>query len=256
MVDINHKKNIIYFHIPKTAGSYITGILNGYYDFSNYNKLIRPDFDIFNNYNKFKVNELKDYLNIDAYSNRLFGINNYYSGSEDIINMTTLDKKLWKEAFKFTFVRNPYTRFISSWNYILSNPKISENLLDNETYSKFENLEYFIDHREEISDKAYNHMFLTQYDHIINNEEINDMNFIGKQENLEDDLKEVLTKIGFKEINHTKSVVVNKNKINYYYYKTYYTEFIFDFVNIHFKKDFEEFGYKKYDDYKDFLNSK
>jgi hypothetical protein len=256
MVSINHEKNIIYFHIPKTGGTYIQTILNDYYDFTSYNKLIRPDFEIFNKYNKFKINSLKDYSRINPYCNRLFGVNNYFSGSEETINMTTLDKKKWKEAYKFTFVRNPYTRFISSWNYILSTPAISENLIDNDTYSKFENLEYFIDHRDELSDIAYNHVFLMQYEQIINSEGINDMDYIGKQENLEDNLKEVLNKVGFRDINHIRNEGINKNKIDYNYYKTYYTEEVFNFVNIFFEKDFDEFGYKRFDKYEDFLNSK
>ena len=78
------------------------------------------------------------------------------------------------------------------------------------------------------------------------------MNFIGKQETLEEDLESILNKIGFNEIIH-KKMKLNKNKIDFNYYKTYYTEYVFDFVNTHFDKDFKEFNYKKYDNFMNFL---
>lgn len=253
MASINHKLDVIYFHIPKTAGTYIQKMLQDYYNFTSYNFLIRSDFHIFNKFNNQQYNCLNDYINVSPFSNRLYGVNNYYSGSKELIDMTTLNEERWNKAFKFTFVRNPYTRFISGWNFILSSPTISKNLIDNDTYEKFENLEYFINNRNELSDKAYNHIFLSQYDQIINNNSINDMNFIGKQENLKEDLKIILNKIGFSELIHDKNININKNKLDYNYYKTYYTQFIFDFVNEHFDKDFLEFNYEKYNNYEEFM---
>ena len=253
MASINHNLDIIYFHIPKTGGTYIQTILQDFYNFTSYNFLIRSDFHIFNEFNNQQYNNLKDYITLTPFSNRLFGVNNYYSGSNELIDMTTLNEERWNKEFKFTFVRDPYTRFISGWNFILSNPKISKNLIDNDVYEKFENLEYFINNRNELSDITYNHIFLTQYEQIINSKNINDMNFIGKQENLETDLEIVLNKIGFNKIIHNKKSNINKNKVDFNYYKTYYTKFIFDFVNEHFDKDFHEFNYKKYDNYEDFI---
>ena len=78
------------------------------------------------------------------------------------------------------------------------------------------------------------------------------MNFIGKTENIEEDLKIVLEKIGITDLVHKKDKKINKNKIDYVYYKDYYTQDILDFVNKQFEKDFIEFNYKKYDNLEDF----
>jgi hypothetical protein len=253
MASINHDLNIIYFHIPKTGGTYIQTLLEDYYNFTSYNFLVRSDFHIFNEFNKKKTNEYKDYLKVTPFSNRLFGVNNYYSGSNELMDMTTLGEEKWNTSFKFAFVRDPYSRFISAFNFILSIPTISENLIDNDNYAKFENIDYFIDNRDELSDIAYNHVFLSQYDQIIDKDGINNMNFIGKQENMEEDLNGVLLKVGFNKIIHEKKTIINKNKIDYSYYKTYYTEYSFNFVNRHFERDFKEFNYKKYDSFNDFI---
>jgi hypothetical protein len=253
MASINHDLNIIYFHIPKTGGTYIQTLLEEYYDFFSYNFLVRSDFHIFNEFNKKKTENYKDYLKVTPFSNRLFGVNNYYSGSKELIDATTLGEQKWNDSLKFTFVRDPYSRFISAFNFILSIPTISENLVDNDNYEKFENIDYFIDNKDELSDIAYNHVFLSQYDQIIDKDGINNINFIGKQENLEEDLSNILLKAGFNEIKHIERRNINKNRIDYNYYKTYYTEYSFNFVNKHFEKDFSEFNYKKYDKFDDFM---
>lgn len=253
MASINHDKKAIYFHIPKTAGSYIQNVLDNHYGFNNYMNLLRPDFDIFNIYNKQQYDIEKDLHKVFPYKNRMFGINNYYSGSEELLEMLILDEGRWEQCFKFTFVRDPYSRFISGWNFILSNPYMSENLIDNEEYHRCEDLQYSIDHMNDFSDIAYNHVFLSQYAHVLNKDGINDMDFIGKHESLENDLEIILKKLGFETIIHNKEKKVNKNKIDYVYYKEYYTQEILDFVNKQFEIDFKEFGYKKYDSLSEFL---
>ena len=64
MTSINHELNIIYFHIPKTGGTYIQTLLEEYYDFFSYNFLVRSDFHIFNEFNKRKTESYKDYLHL------------------------------------------------------------------------------------------------------------------------------------------------------------------------------------------------
>ena len=254
MASINHKLNAIYFHIPKTAGSYIQNTLDTNYEFNNYMHMLRPDFEKFNDFNKEKYLEEKDIYKVFPYKNRMFGINNYYSDSPELKEMMCLDNGKWEECFKFTFVRDPYSRFISGWNFILGNPHMSENIHENEEYHRCEDLMYCIEHIEDFSDIAYNHIFLPQWDHVINKDGINDIDFIGKQENLEEDLKIALEKIGITELKHNKEKKVNKNKVDYVYYKDYYTQEILDFVNKHFDKDFIEFDYKKYELLEDFKN--
>ena len=256
MCTINHDLKAIFFHIPKTAGSYIANVLDNKYGFNNYMSMLRPDFHKFNEFNKEQYEEEKDIYKVFPYKNRLFGINNYYSDSPELLEMMCLDEGKWEECFKFTFVRDPYSRFISGWNFILGNPHMSKNIHDNEEYHRCEDLQYCINHIDEFSDIAYNHIFLPQWDHVINKDGINDINFIGKQETIEADLAIVLNKLGITEITHNKEKKVNKNKVDYVPYKNYYTQEILDFVNKQFDKDFVEFGYKKYDTLEEFLTDK
>ena len=151
---INFEKKIIFFHVPKTGGSYLELIFESYYNFTRYNWVVRNDFHIFNEFNKKKFITQYDYLSITPYSNRLFGVVNYYFGSEDVIKQMNLTIDEISKFKIITFVRNPYSRFISGWNYIMENPKLSENLINNEIYEKFNDLEYFIDNRDELSDFA------------------------------------------------------------------------------------------------------
>lgn len=253
MACVNFDKKIIYFHVPKTGGSYLEMILESNYDFVRYNWAVRNDFHIFNEYNKKKFLEYKDYLNLTPYSNRLFGIVNYYFGSDEIIKQMTLSREKLDEYKKFTFVRNPYTRFISGWNFIMDKPNLSENLLDNDTYGRFIDLEYFIDNRDDLSDLAYNHIFLSQYEQLIDHNNIYSIDEIYKFENMEEELERFLSN-NFFEKTH-KVISINKSKNNNYY-KTYYTNKILDFVNETFSKDFEMFGYKKYDNLENFIYDK
>lgn len=251
MACVNFEKKLIYYHVPKTGGSYMEMILESYYDFVRYHWVVRNDFHIFNEYNKKKFIKPYDYLNLTPYSNRLYGVVNYYMGSDEVIKQMSLKRNDITQFKKIAFVRDPYSRFISGWNYIMDNPNLSENLVPNENYGKFSDLEYFIDHRDELSDFAYNHIFLSQYEQLIDHQGYYLIDQIYRFENLEEEISNFL-KINNFEIKH-KPEHINKSTNNIFY-KTYYTDKILNFVNNTFLKDFEKFNYKKYDIIDDFLS--
>lgn len=262
MVSIHHDKKICYFHVPKTAGSYIQQSLTRFYNFTSYNQLARYDLDEFKISEKmFKngkttINNTSVYAT-NPYSSKKLGINRYYSTSQMLLKTMYLDEITWNDLYKFTFVRDPYSRFISSWNYIIHGFK-NENIMNDEKYGKddfdkYKDIGYLIDNKELLTDIAYNHVFVTQYSHIINKDGVNNMNFIGKTETLEEDLTIVLNNLGFNDIIHKQKTDVNKTE--HKPYKEYYTQKILDFVNDFFDDDFTHFNYTKYNTLSELLSA-
>jgi hypothetical protein len=258
MVSINYQRKVIFFHVPKTAGSYIQRNLGKYYGFKNFNDLSRFD-TVLNNLDSLSRPEL--IFSTNPWSNRTIGINKYFSTSNKLIKMLNLNKEIWDNMYKFTFVRDPYSRFISSWNFVIKGFKdlktilkpytLDPNLNLSENIEKYKDIKYFIENKNNLTDIAYNHVFISQYQHILNEDNINNMDFIGKMENLEDDLEKVFKKIGINKIIHDIEKKVNQTE--HESYKSYYDQELLNFVNETFYEDFENFNYKKYDTISDFL---
>jgi hypothetical protein len=233
MCSINHDKKAIFLHIGKTAGIYIRENIDKYYNFDLF-LLKRTDHS--------KFVELDENLN----KNKLLtfcckrGIIDYYKSSEFINDIMDMDEIKWNEYFKFVFVRNPYDRAVSGWNYNMETNKLN---IDFNIYMGMESI---------VSDDEYWHCFLPQYASVIDENGDYFVNFVGKFETLEEDFQKILKKIGFKKILHNPEIKKNNRKHNSY--KKYYDQKTLDIVNKIYEKDFELFGYKKYEIIEDFLS--
>ena len=219
MCSINHNLKAIFIHIPKNGGSYVAEILTKNYGFKNY-YLQRPDHKFFCNG--------KD-NSVDKHENKIHGTLMYYKTSPYINKIIGMNDNKWNNYFIFTFVRNPYDRIVSGWNYI------------NKYNIAFKD---YINVNWNASDYDYWHVFMTQSRHIIGNNGKIRANFIGKLENLELDLKIVLNKLGIKNIIHQPFV---KNKKNHKKSMEYYDNDVFQKVNLLVIEDLENFGYNKID---------
>lgn len=234
MCSINHDLKAIFFHIGKTAGTYVRKKLEKNYDFEVF-LLKRPDHDKFVEYNVNlnSTNLLKSFCCKK-------GIINYYKSSELINDIIEMDETKWNEYFKFVFVRNPYDRVVSGWNY---NIKVNNLNIDFNVYMQMENI---------VSDFEFWHCFLPQSASVIDEKGNYFVNFVAKYENLEEDFQNILKKIGFANILHTPEIKINNLKHDLY--TKYYDQKTLDIVNKIYEKDFELFGYKKYEFIDDFLN--
>jgi len=194
MCSINHEKKAIFIHIPKTAGSYLAEVLQKNYGFTNY-YLQRPDHKqfCFQNYidNSVKYHE-----------NKIHGTIVYYKTSKHLNRIMGMNDEKWNTYHKFCFVRNPFDRTVSGWNYCNNRSKY------NIDFDKFINFDF------DTNSFDYWHTFMPQYRHIVNEKGENFIDFIGYFENIEEDLKVVLNKLNLK-ITH-KPFIKNKSKHDNY----------------------------------------
>lgn len=131
--------------------------------------------------------------------------------------------------FKFSFVRNPWDRIVSCYfNKVLGQ---SYNAFQ-ECFGK--DFEYFIDfiNRQNV-DKADPH--IRSQSSLL---PLNDLDFIGRFENFEEDLKYVFGVINIDPL------ICHKNFSQHEHYSHYYTERTRDIIADKYKEDIENFGYK------------
>ena len=169
------------------------------------------------------------------------GIIDYYKTSEYLSDLMCMDEEKWNKYYKFCFVRNPYDRAVSGWNYNIDTNKLNIDFL---VYLKMKNI---------VSENEYWHLFLPQYESVIDENGNYFVDFVGKFENLEEDFTKILNNIGITDIVH--DIDKKKNVRNHSSYKKYYEQESLDIINEIYEKDFEIFGYKKFLKIEDFLNS-
>lgn len=259
MCSINHDLKAIYIHIPKCGGSFINNILEKYYNFTtilipneNHNNFI-PHFD-----NKMDEHDDDAYDANEANETTKNAIHNYYknyltiteqgflryNSSSELFNyVMDMTKEKWRDYKKFTIIRNPYDRFISAWNFInkMIKKKIEsseKNILDIDEYINKSKNELF-----KYCQYAYSHSHITQYEHLLDmNNEFN-IDYIGNFENLNEDLCNILLKIGVDKIKHD-TLLKNNSKINandHRSYIEYYDNTILEKVNKILQNDFDIF---------------
>jgi chondroitin 4-sulfotransferase 11 len=142
-----------------------------------------------------------------------------------------------KDYFKFCFVRNPWDRLVSWYNMMVNkgiHNKFSDYLLKTKNFSEF--LTYTdiildIDGKKSIS--------FNQLDYISDDEGNVLTDYIGKFENINEDILEIGKKIGYNDF-----TIPHINKFPHKDYRTYYTDKEIELVQEMYKRDIDYFGYK------------
>jgi hypothetical protein len=214
MCSINHEKKCIFIHTPKNGGTYISSILSKYYGFTNY-YLQRPD------HKRFCLGKDRS---VDKHENKIHGTLVYYKTSSHLNNIMNMNAKKWNTYFIFTFLRNPFDRIVSGWNYVNRY---------NISFKKYLNI------NQNANSYDYWHVFMTQSRHIIDTNGKINIHFYGFMNNLENDLKTLLYTIGFRNILHEPSY---KNSKYHKDYRIYYEDDeIKKKVEIIMEEDFRNF---------------
>lgn len=137
-------------------------------------------------------------------------------------------KKIWNDSFKFCFVRNPWDRAVSMWKYI----NLKRNRWQQLSFSEF------LEQPKDLNPAERWHS-TTQLFHITDENGNIMADFIGRFENLQEDVNRVCEKCGIK-----KSQLPHMNKTEHKHYTKYYDDKTREIVAKKFKGDIECFGYK------------
>lgn len=234
MIYINHEKKAIFIHIPKTGGSYIGPTLVKYYGFISYLPLIvnrRPDHDIVCKTKLFKTVYTGNNTYDTSFFNKYLGLIQYCRTSDYLNYHMNMDESKWLTYIKFCFVRNPYDRALSGWKHF------------DTIFNKKSNFHDYLNNKYNVSDIEYGHIFMSQRTQIQDDNGKCGVDIIGKFENLEEDFKLILKKIGFEMILHIpkKENVSNKTGAE----KIILERKTVQKINELFADDLELFHYKK-----------
>ena len=199
---ISHHRKFIFLHIPKCGGTSIESVFGSWRN--NYSK---DYFYLGKNRQHFLLNKI-----LDEYPK----CSNY---------------------FKFAFIRNPFSRVVSEYNYILSN---SKNLKDLSFKDFVLNLENYL------NNFAYEYHNLSLCDYLLNKEGELVVDFVGRLENFQEDFNEVCSKIKMPNLLLPHENVSKKSQHNSSkkHYTEYYDDETREIVAKKYTKDIEYFGYK------------
>lgn len=235
---INHDVKAIFIHNPKCGGTTISNILCDYYGFM-------------------EVKKIDEIVNLRFTKDALF---------LDII-YSILEPEIWNTYYKFSITRNPYTKFISGYLFLIKyyknittnnhltvkfnsstdsfrlNQLLSLYSDDNTCYDhpSLYSLEEYISIKDNVSYFSHIHIFMTQTDMLRSS--FFTIDYIGKLENIDLFFFTILTHFKLKWI-HSKQ---KRNTSNYSMMKMdeFYTPIVLEFVNMHFSQDFINFNYHK-----------
>jgi len=216
---ISHKYKFIYLHLMKTAGTSITRNLLPFLGREDVVLGCLPQFES-------KIPIENSTLKLTKHSP--FDVTKLYVGDE-----------IWNSYYKFSFVRNPFDLLVSLYYWWQKTPAWSEksSILKKEVISI--NFKEFI-----MGDITISANYLTRMLCFTNDtgEFSDDMDFIGRYENLQVDFNKVCEQLKFPEIK--LSISNNSKDIQQYNdYRRFYDDEMIEKVNQLFSADLTYFKY-------------
>lgn len=201
---LSDEKKFLFIHIPKTAGTSLRQVLDPYAvtDFRAYSR------------------GLEQYIA----AKRKFPPHFSYAGAAEAL---TVDLRNY---FKFTFVRNPWDRFVSMYEYFRKDTKhaMHQRCM---TCSFGDFIGDVVARRATFDTK-------NQMDYIVPPAGLAPMDFVGKVENIADDFARICRRLGIEA-----PPLPTLNTTNRGEYRSYYSDALKKTVEQHCRAEIEAFGY-------------
>lgn len=252
MVFIHHEKKAVFIHNPKCGGAYVRDVLLSDYGFQPFATEKHANLADFMD----TPDQIDPVVN-DKHTIRKQGKVRYFLSHQ----ATAGQQDVFRDYFKFAFVRNPYARLVSAYKYCKNNllhscpknPHIRGLAENPDCYTDFNT---FVLRRQQVNNIAFFHAFVTQSDQLVDDTGAIPLDYIGRTENLDEDFLHILEKIGLDEIKHGNLLFFDQ-KINQTADETEDITLLFDeetlaFTNRYFRRDFDAFGYPLYESLAEF----
>jgi hypothetical protein len=207
---ISKKNKLIFFHLPKNGGTSVSDLLlrneNYYYSWVIFSKILKK----FTRKNNFFFDNFQNKIHL-------------LSSHEPVKSIEEkISPQIFNTYFKFAIVRNPYSRFVSRYNYT--------KLISNINHLKFsEFVKQFI---------KFNMITDKQYQFLLNKNGKIGVDKVFKLENINKDINEITSRIN---INPNKFYRINTS--TYDDYKQYYDADTKKIVENFCKEDLDFFNY-------------
>ena len=220
MTIINNTHQFIYLHVPRTAGTSITTLFSS----------LTTIFDL-----EIGATDFGEKIQ-DAYHER-FQISKH-SALTEIYN--AIGDQVFKNYFKFSFVRNPFDRIFSTYNFLRSWDSPDKNF--NNLMQSFNSFSEFIFSDCLAKTFVPDNMFYPQSHWLCSNTDDVGLDFIGRVEDLSADIANILNIIDVESlVDKTKLQILNEsieslNKLEIY------SKDIETIINI-YRADFVKYKY-------------
>lgn len=208
---ISHKNKFIFIHNYKVAGTSVREALSGYGNKS------------------FLASNTRDKLKFISGSFPRVYSNQFEHHIKANELKSKIPSTIFKEYFKFGFVRNPWDWQVSLYKFMIKRKTHHQHQL----IKSMKNFDEYIDWRVHNELRLQKEFFYDRDTCL--------MDYIGKMENLNNDFSIICNKIGVKsELTHLNSSrTVEDSFLNYYSQET------INLVDEAFKEDIKLFGYSK-----------